>query len=103
MVYGGSMRCGVRRPGLDKKPPLTITQATALTPLTSYRPSPPFRTPARVAATATGRGPGYGGEKEKAVDCVHYLSLFNRVGGKGRVNPNLCWGWIGLELLPPSA
>eukprot|EP00962_Isochrysis_galbana_P025323 scaffold7782_cov113-Isochrysis_galbana.AAC.3 len=33
------------------------------------------------------------------MDFVHYLSPFDRVGGKGRVNPKLL---LGLEVLPPS-
>eukprot|EP00962_Isochrysis_galbana_P000473 scaffold141_cov123-Isochrysis_galbana.AAC.9 len=33
------------------------------------------------------------------MDFVHYFSPFDRVGGKGRVNPKLL---LGLEVLPPS-
>eukprot|EP00962_Isochrysis_galbana_P044053 scaffold16962_cov90-Isochrysis_galbana.AAC.1 len=42
------------------------------------------------------------------MDFVHYLSPFDRVGGKGRVNPKLllglATGWkLDVEVLPPAA
>eukprot|EP00962_Isochrysis_galbana_P039895 scaffold14375_cov133-Isochrysis_galbana.AAC.10 len=82
---GGAKRTG----GLDwtLNPPIcALTPQTPLTnPLSPMHP-PLNQAPAHLAATDWKGG---------GMDFVHYFSPFNRVGGKGRVNPKLLLGLEG--------